>query len=51
MAKKSKQPKVKEVPSTTKQPKIAVDPQDYYQKKPAWRVSRMEFSDLLVGTF
>jgi len=45
MAKKSKQPKVKEVPSTTKQPKIAVDPQDYYQKKPAWRVSRMEFSD------
>jgi len=35
----------KEAPSGIKQPKIALDSQDYYQKKPAWRVSRMEFSD------
>jgi hypothetical protein len=48
MAKRSKQPRAKEVSSTSKQPKIAVDPQDYYQKKPAWRVSRMEFSDPFV---
>ena len=40
-----KQPKVKEDPSISKQPKIAVDQQDYYSKKPVWRVSRMEFSD------
>jgi len=23
---------------------VAGDPQDYYQKKPAWRISKMEFS-------
>ena len=43
--KKSKQPKTREIPSTSKQPKVAGDPQDYYQKKPAWRISKMEFSD------
>ncbi len=40
-----KQPKTREIPSTSKQPKVAGDPQDYYQKKPAWRISKMEFSD------
>ena len=42
---KSKHPKAREIPSTSKQPKVAGDPQDYYQKKPAWRISKMEFSD------
>jgi len=41
---KNKQPKAREIPSTSKQPKVAGDPQDYYQKKPAWRISKMEFS-------
>lgn len=43
--KKNKQPTFKEVVSTNKQPKIGSDPQDYYQKNPAWRISKMEFVD------
>jgi len=44
VAKRSKQPKVKEVPSIGKQPKIAVNPQEYYSMSPSWRVSRMDVS-------
>lgn len=42
---RNKQPKFKEFVSTNKQPKIASDPQAYYQNNPAWRISRMEFVD------
>ena len=46
MVKKVKQPKqAREVPSPSKQPRIAVDPNSYYQKSPSWRVGKMEFVD------
>ena len=46
MVKKVKQPKqAREVPSLSKQPRIAVDPNSYYQKRPSWRVAKMEFVD------
>jgi len=43
MVKKVKQPKqARDVPSPSKQPRIAVDPNSYYQKRPSWRVAKME---------
>jgi len=44
---KNKQPKqAKVIPPPPKQPqRIAIDPDSYYQKRPAWRISRMEFCD------
>jgi hypothetical protein len=46
MVKQVKQPKqAREVPSPSKQPRIAVDPNSYYQKRPSWRVAKMEFVD------
>lgn len=41
----NKQPKARESPVTNKQPKVAGDPQAYYQNNPAWRISKMEFAD------
>jgi hypothetical protein len=43
--KKTKQPKNKEIPSPSKQPRIGVDPNRYYEKRPSWRVAKMEFVD------
>jgi hypothetical protein len=45
MPKGKKQVKTKETPTPRKQPKLAGDPQDYYHKNPAWRISKMEFGD------
>jgi hypothetical protein len=44
MPKPSKQAKFKTPPNPQKQPKIAVNPQDYYSQNPAWRISRMELA-------
>ena len=46
MVKKVKQPKqAREVLSPSKQPRIAVDSNSNYQKRPSWRVAKMEFVD------
>jgi hypothetical protein len=44
MSKQKKQPKVKAQPAPQKQPKIAENPQDYYNRNPAWRISKMELA-------
>ena len=42
MPKPNKQAKLKTAPNPQKQPKTSVPPQDYYNQKPAWRISRIE---------
>jgi hypothetical protein len=43
---KTKQAKVKQQPSPQKQPKTAANPDDYYNRNPAWRIARMELADI-----
>ncbi|MDY6802274.1 MAG: hypothetical protein SXA11_00490 [Cyanobacteriota bacterium] len=38
---KTKKPKATETPSPSKTPKTFVAPNDFYEQKPAWRVSKM----------
>lgn len=45
MAKKPKNPKYNVEPVSTKQPKIASSPPDFYSQRPSWRVSKLEFAN------
>ncbi|MBD2177436.1 hypothetical protein H6F42_10985 [Pseudanabaena sp. FACHB-1998] len=40
-----KNPKQAREVFSTKDPRIASDPNSYYQKRPSWRVAKMEFVD------
>lgn len=42
MGKGFKKPKVRESPSTDKQPRIDEAPSDFYKMTPAWRINRLE---------
>jgi hypothetical protein len=41
----SKKPKASIAILPQKQPRIAADPESYYERKPSWRVSRIDFVD------
>lgn len=43
---KKKRPKIKETPSPSRTPKTGVDPDRFYQQKPAWRISKMVMNDV-----